>query len=374
MKIAFLANCLEPGRDGVGDYTRTLAAACEELGHETACFALRDPFAPEGDQRRFTGAIDDPAQSERLIAELKAFAPDRVSLQFVPYGLHPKGLPTRLPAFLRACAAAGPWRWQVMFHEIWIGCKLGSPLKERLVGAVQRRIIARSLGVIQPVVHTHAEPYRVLLSKLRYTVKSLPLFCNVPMETGTAEDDLYSFLNTHELGITPENRKDFYLGGLFGTLHPEWPPQPLLNALRKAAREQGRRIAVIHFGGIGPGKELWEGLMRLNDEHLALFERGRMDAPDASRLINTLDFGLTSSPRSLIQKSSSAVTLLAHGLPVIVNRDEVHYPGVPRELPLNDTQLIPFTDKLPDNFFRLPKAAPDTRILPVARKFLSDIE
>ncbi len=371
MKICFLSNCLEPGRDGVGDYTRTLAGACEDAGHSTACFALRDPFAPEGDSHRFTQALDDAKQRKRLIEEIRGFAPDRISLQFVPYGLHPKGLPMRLPDFLAACR--GPWRWQIMFHEIWIGCKLGAPFKERLIGFLQKRLIARAMKVIQPVVHTHAEPYRVLLNGLGLDARSLPLFCNLPIEPDTDHAGAYSFLNTNGICITPETREDFYLGGLFGTLHPEWPPQPLLGTLREAAKKARLRIVVIHFGGIGPGKALWDSLMRDNDEHLTLLERGRLDAPQASRLMNTLDFGLTSSPRSLIQKSSSAVTLLAHGLPILVNRDEVHYPGVPHELPLDDPQLIRFSDALPDNFFQLPRRAPDARLAPVAEKFLKDI-
>ncbi|QYY36324.1 hypothetical protein [Ruficoccus sp. ZRK36] len=371
MKIAFLCNCLEPGRDGVGDYTRTLAGACEAEGHTTQTFALCDPHATEGDNRRFSNVLESLDQQQSLIEQLHAFSPDWVSLQFVPYGLHPKGLPTRLPAFLRACS--GPWRWQVMFHEIWIGCSIGAPLKERLVGMLQRQLIARSMRVIHPVVHTHAEPYKELLNRLGLRARTLPLFCNLPMEPDPGRDNMYSFMNTCGVPISEESRKEFFVGGLFGTLHPEWPPQPLLNTLRETALREGRKIVIIHFGGIGPGKALWEALMHRNDEHLTLLERGRMEAAEASRLMNALDFGLTSSPLSLIQKSSSAVTLLAHGLPVIVNRDEVHYPRVPRELPLNDPQIIPFRGKLPINFFTLPKATPHTRLGPVTRTFLNDL-
>ncbi|MBC2594546.1 hypothetical protein H5P28_09775 [Ruficoccus amylovorans] len=371
MKICFLCNSLEPGRDGVGDYTRLLAGACEAAGHATACFALRDPFATGDDPRRFTDALGDAAQQARLLAQIKDFSPDWISLQFVPYGLHPKGLPRRLPGLLRACR--GPWRWQVMFHEIWIGGKLDSPLKDRLVGLLQRRIIRRATDIISPLVHTHAEPYRVLLDGLGLHARPLPLFSNIPPQAGTAEGILYPFLNTHGFAISDRNRKQFHLGGLFGTLHPEWPPQPLLNALREAARHEGRRIALIHFGGIGPGKALWESLMRDNDEHLALFELGRLDADAASRLINTLDFGLASSPRSLLQKSGSAITLIEHGLPVIVNRDDAHYPGIPRELPLGDPQYIAFDGTLPDNFFNLRSRAPASRLPAVAETFLHDL-
>ena len=371
MKICFLCSCLEPGRDGVGDYTRLLANACEEAGHSTQCLALRDPFAAEGGTHRFSNALENLTEQKRLIKQIDAFDPDWVSLQFVPYGLHPKGLPTRLPGLLRACL--GSWRWHVMFHEIWIGCKLGSPAKERLVGFLQKRLIAHCMRIVSPVTHTHADPYRVLLNSIGLTTQGLPLFSNLPVSSNDNPEVTYSFLNTNGIAISADNRDLFYLGGLFGTLHPEWPPEPLLGKLREAARLHGKRIFVIHFGGIGPGKDLWESLMRDNDEDLTLLEHGRMDATAASQLMKELDFGLASSPRSLIQKSGSVAALRAHGLPVIINRDEAHYPGVPRELPLNDPLLIPFADTLPEHFFDLPHRTSDTRLALVAEKFLHDI-
>ena len=42
MKIAFITSCLEPGKDGVGDYTRSLAAESSRNGHEVCLLALND--------------------------------------------------------------------------------------------------------------------------------------------------------------------------------------------------------------------------------------------------------------------------------------------------------------------------------------------
>ena len=44
MRIAFLCGSLEPGRDGVGDYTRGLAEELQRQGHEVIIIALRDRF------------------------------------------------------------------------------------------------------------------------------------------------------------------------------------------------------------------------------------------------------------------------------------------------------------------------------------------
>ena len=42
MKVVFVTSCLEPGRDGVGDYTRSLAEESTKLGHRAGLLALQD--------------------------------------------------------------------------------------------------------------------------------------------------------------------------------------------------------------------------------------------------------------------------------------------------------------------------------------------
>ena len=42
MKLLFLCSSLEPGRDGVGDYTRRLAGECLRQGHEVRLLSLND--------------------------------------------------------------------------------------------------------------------------------------------------------------------------------------------------------------------------------------------------------------------------------------------------------------------------------------------
>ena len=44
MKIIFLCGCLEPGRDGVGDYVRRLALELINQGHDVSAVALNDGY------------------------------------------------------------------------------------------------------------------------------------------------------------------------------------------------------------------------------------------------------------------------------------------------------------------------------------------
>lgn len=369
MRIALLTGCLEPERDGVGDYTRLLAEACRKRGHEIKTFALRDAFAKNGSaaEGRFADALDNAESRDGLIRQLKAFSPDWVSLQLVLYALHPKGLPNQLPALLRACR--GPWRWQVMFHEIWIGCKVGVPLKEKLIGLLQRQLIRKCLKQIEPdLIHTQALPYRELLRRQGWPAELLPLFGNIdvlwPGDAPSAARE----------AAAPDTLDKFHVGGIFGTLHPEWPAEPLLSQLREAGQAAGKPVLLLHFGGIGPGKAMWESLMQHNDEHLRLAMLGRLSAAQASQLMHGLDFGVATSPRALIEKSGSATAMLEHGLPVLINRDDVRYPGLANDFPLPDEQLIDFRGRLPDNFFTLPKREPMWRLDAVAEQFLKTLE
>ena len=52
MNIVFLCSSLEPGRDGVGDYTRRLAQECAARGHVCRMVALHDPHVTAEIQTR----------------------------------------------------------------------------------------------------------------------------------------------------------------------------------------------------------------------------------------------------------------------------------------------------------------------------------
>ena len=128
MRIAFLTSCLEPGKDGVGDYTRDLAAACLAQGCTAQLIALNDRYvgAPlEGVQAARRTEIETlrlPASApwrDRVRAAahfLQQSCTDWISLQFVCYGFHPKGITLALPRHLAPLIADR--RLHVMLHEL----------------------------------------------------------------------------------------------------------------------------------------------------------------------------------------------------------------------------------------------------------------
>ena len=371
MKIAFLTSCLEPGRDGVGDYTRRLAEECDRQGHQVCLIALNDPYVGKtvcthgmlrlpiggdaipgvqghGDTWGRTSGTMSPPSIEIAHDFIREFSPDFVSLQFVCYGFHPKGIDFRLAGRLRQIVGDVPV--QLMFHELWIGAERHARWKHRFMGMLQRAAllpILRQLNV--RVVHTSNPAYLALLQARGIPATCLPLFGNIP-----------------ELQQEPKARtaSDGWRFGLYGTLHPVWPPELLFAQLGRL----GKKIVISHMGRMGAGEALWEKMRR---DYAGVFEFERLGEQTPEQIadfFSTLDFGLAATPWEIIGKSGSVAAMLEHGLPVIVNRDEVHYRGWRQEgySPL----LIKMGNDLP---VRLAAArrGPVRLILPdVARQFL----
>src|ERR1700730_16589651 len=96
MKILFICGALEPGRDGVGDYTRRLAGSIQSFGHQSSIIALYDPYIEEETIAaqpaensivpvlRIATHTGDMDRYRRANEWANAFEPLWISLQFVP--------------------------------------------------------------------------------------------------------------------------------------------------------------------------------------------------------------------------------------------------------------------------------------------------
>lgn len=314
MKIALLCSSLAPGRDGVGDYTRQLAAACTARGHTCLLVSLRDPHpgnADEADTLRLPADQPPGVRLARLERTLAAFSPDQVSWQFVGYGYHPKGLVgAETRAFARVLA---PRRPQVMLHELWIGIDRHEPWRNRLVGALQRRGLLGLLAALHPAsVATTNDTYRAVLARAGVDATVLPLFGNIPVA-----DPVVAPLARY---LPAGPRTTWLVGATFGTLHPQWQPGAAAEFMSATARRFGRRPVLLAAGRTGPhGAGILE---HLRARGVATVTTGELPAADISRLFQGADFGLAPHPWALIGKSGAAAALLDHGLPVLVPRDD----------------------------------------------------
>ncbi len=331
LKVVFLVGCLEPGADGVGDYTYTLAAHLCSQGHTCLIIALKDPFiiqqsVHKSDQLypllsciRFRNII---SQQPCFKTAIHAFQPDYISLQFVPYAFHKKGLPFFLSSLLQSLAQTYPFH--IMMHELWIGFEPSAPLKHKCLGYIQKWCIQNILTTLQPIgIHTHSSLYKHYLSQLYSNVALLPLFSPIQKNcTAPVHQSLYALLQ-NKCHLLPLRDKDsLWIFSLFGTLHPEWPSEPLLPLLLELARKHHKGILILHFGHIGRGERLWQALLKRYQPECNFLKLGPLTTAEIARVLQNTHFGIATSPLHLLEKSSSALTFLEWGCPLIVNRIE----------------------------------------------------
>jgi glycosyltransferase involved in cell wall biosynthesis len=356
VKILFLTGSLEPVKDGVGDYTRVLAGECARLGHETSSLSLNDQWVTGSQMRpaelRLGARMSWPHRINAARAFLAQCGPDIVSLQFVPYSFHPAGLNFALPQILRAIT--GRTRVQMMFHEIWIGAHRGALVQVKILGFCQRKTIQAVVKTLAcQTIHTSNFVYARLLARYGIEAKQLPLFGSVPV-TATRNKP---------------GRSDGTLSlGLFGSIHPEWNPDEMLAELRKL----GRPIRLSHVGRIGPGELVWTELSRRYQSEIELCRLGEKSLADISQFLLSVDFGVATTPLSLIGKSSCTAAMLDHGLPVIVNRNDIQFRGIPEIEPISEL-LIPVNENFLKRLAAAKRQPPRPRLPEVAAQFLSDL-
>lgn len=332
MKIAFLCSSLAQGWDGVGDYTRRLAGELVRQGHSSVIVGLNDPqireviFESQIVENVSISVLRLPGTmpwNKRMVESrnwLDSFDPDWISLQFVPFGFHKKGLCFGLGKRLTTMAPKASWH--IMFHELWLGLAEKSPAKHRMWGILQRRIIMDLVGRLRPrIIHTQAEPYRKALYQKGIKTSILPLFSNIPLVSGDVWEDFLGPLLS-QAGGKHENRSELYLAGVFGTVHPEWDAEQSIDALLGLARRFRKRLMVVFFGKSNLTRETFEKLKFTFQNRADVVMAGERTSFEISKILQSLDLGLATTPRQLIQKSGSVAAMLEHGLPVLVTRDD----------------------------------------------------
>ena len=321
MKICFLCPSLEPGQDGVGDYTLRLARQLQELGHECLCIAINDNKLGEDSSAnreaeisgtgalvlRFSGRKPWEERIPLLREAVRRFGPDWISLQYVPWGYDPKGLPRQLAGRLSAVINQHPL--QIMCHELWMEGPWFS-IKNRLLGALQKPLCREIFSVLHPkVVHTHIPLYREMLRRIAVDIEILPLHGNIPV-AGT-RDEARAWLK-EKTAI----EGDAFVAGFFGNLWQTFN----LDMLKRLATERdqvGRGMCIVSAGTLSPsGESKWKAIEAELNERSAVYRLGSLVSRDVSHYLGSLDLGLTTYPKLLAGKSGSVAAMLEHGVAV----------------------------------------------------------
>lgn len=371
MKIAFLCGSLEPGRDGVGDYTRRLAAELLKQGSSTIVVALNDTYVAQkitGEQElencqvsvmRIPAAWSEKQRFSAAKCWIENFNPDWISLQFVPYAFHAGGVPLAFAFHLKQLV--GWRRLHIMFHEIWIGADSIWALKEKLIAFLQKRIIAQLLSLVEhPVVHTHLPFYLYALKEVGCEAHRLALFSNIPA-------------TAFQLAMPG---KPVVTIGLFSQISNANTVIDFIKSLAEDVAHSGRNLRIILIGG--SEDRVKEFILRLRFFEVNIITTGFVDAHQVSEALSQCDLGLTPVPRHGLGKSGSVAAFIAHGVPVAA--PVVHAGHDAQEIgffsaALQATVVLnPLSDEIQRAQVSISAAREEIQVAAVARKFLQDIQ
>ncbi len=251
---------------------------------------------------------------------LQDFNPDWLSLQFVPFGFHRKGLCFGLGKRLASMSPKASWH--IMFHELWLGLGENSTVKHSILGSLQRMMILDLMKRLRPrIVNTQADSYKTTLKREKVDASILPLFSNIPHASGDGWGGILEPLLAEHLGKRPK-RAELYLAGILGSVHPEWSAERTVDIMFPIVQRSKKRLVLVFHGRNNLPPEEFARLKKVLRAKAAVLVVGERSAPDISRILQALDLGLATSPRQIIQKSGSVAAMQEHGLPVLVSRDD----------------------------------------------------
>ncbi len=310
MKIAFICSSLEPGHDGVGDYTRCLAAALIKQGNDIAILSISDKNINEVTTNiqqcdgvevrvmRIPFFYDKTERSKHAKNWIDQFDPQWVSLQFVPFGFHSKGLTIGLSKFLLSINSTRPWH--IMFHELWVGMEYETSQKLIWWGRVQRFLIKSMIANLKPwAIHTQTILYQLQLAKLGFEAQYLPIFSNIPIiDKAIVEDTKVKRLL------------------VFGEIHQGAPIDSLAKDVAAYMGKNQVKI-ILTFLGRSNEKERNRWIDAWESNGLEVELLGERPAERIAEVFSKAKLGISLTAFAISDKSGSVAAMRAFGLKIL---------------------------------------------------------
>ena len=353
MKILFICGSLDPGRDGVGDYSRRLAAELIRQGLIISILALYDKgvevISKEFQESENTQVpvlrIPDFIQSKirynKTEQFINDFNPEWLSLQYVPYSFQKRGMPF---GFGKQLYKIGKGRkWHIMFHELWIGISVRSPLRHKIIGFFQKFIAKNIISNTKAeFITTTNYLYQLVLQNENIKSELLHLFSNIPISE--FNQDLKSTIVKSISSQNSLNLDQFIVLGVFGTIYPQANLEVVLNKMFVKSLLEQKTIIFISVGRIGMhGVSELKRLADIFVDKIQFINLGEQTPEYISTILQILSFGISCTPQQHIGKSGVFAAMKLHGLEVIMSCHEVipeydkllneYYPMLNQRLP-----------------------------------------
>jgi hypothetical protein len=327
MKILFICGSLEPAKDGVGDYSRKLAGELKIQGYEIMLVGLNDQYTSvliDKDEdsglseHRLPGIMPIAERFKKLKELIDDFQPDWVSLQYVAYSFHKKGMPFGLVRHLKK--AVKNINVHIMFHEIWQGESKESTVKDKVVGFFQKQASLSIVAALKPVhVSTTNDYYQKCLLKAGVQANKIPVFSNIPLGD-PSHKEVYKKLPDFFLS----NTADYLLTCFFGGFNEHEQLMPRLQKLAADIKQKlNRKLIITHAGKSNGVSQTFSIISKATG--IPMLALGEWPENDIADYLASCDLGLSNHPKVLYEKSGSTAAMLYNQRPVIILKDSFEY-------------------------------------------------
>jgi hypothetical protein len=356
MKIVFILGSLEPKKNGVADYCYTLSKQLSLLGHQSYLISWCDRQVPHEkwmlteSTLRIGDKVNNKKKHNLIENALDKFKPDWISIQFVPYAYHKKGLPLGLGVSLHLVKK---YPVHIMFHELWMVSNHTSSIKSKLISLTQKKIVKNFISYMQPkLITTSIAVFQEMLKPEAPEI--LPLFGNIEIQTGK------------KISIEPEfTALKVIIFGNFTSDKMGFEKQ--INWVKQFAFQLKKRIEITLIGNNGEQKEEYIHFIKTALKNAVIRDLGELDAKIISHHILHSHIGISKANYENIGKSGSTMAMLEHGISVLIrgNKNPALVNQIPKPWYLG--QVIFTSDRL----IKIPEAKLTlNRQHEVAKKFI----
>lgn len=307
-KILFITNKFPPASCGVGDYTYKLAQELIQQGQDVdilcSCNSKIidriDDFKEEGIKVWPIVKSWNKSGLNALVEDFSTTKYDWVSLQYVPFSFQAKGIPLGLAQGLKFLFPNV--KWNIMFHELWVGKVSNASLRLKIQGYIQRTLIKNMIAILKPeVVHSHSEIYIYQLTQIDVAAKKLPLFSNIERHQSQGE----TVRDTEKVVFS-----------IFGGIINGAPVQEFIADLNTLfSQERNKKIRFNFIGSNGGHINVW--INELERHGISYDISGFLPEDKVSELLEQSDYGITTTPYLLTEKSGAVAAMKQHRLKII---------------------------------------------------------
>ena len=383
MRILFICSSLEPGKDGVGDYTTLFASKIvKNYDYDIFLISIFDKHIKNledlSKSKNFVRIPANWSHSKRFLWVQKIinqFRPTLISLQYVNHGYHLKGLPIYLLKGLGGLKYVG--QWHIMFHELWIGHQGFKFSKNYLVGYLQKSLIKRLVRILNPKsITTNTEYYQFLLKINGVSSSILPLISNFEVFDITYSESIKlvqdAISNSQNESIKLE--KNTTIAVIFGSIPINWDWRGLIEDWSKSLDKLDKKGILLIAGKNGRGSNELKESIRVNCANIECCILGMLDAIEVSALMKIADVGFSPTPYIIREKSGVIAVMRQHGVPVIINKvGNYHKQFEADKFKSNLSEIFLNTSDKKVNWKIIQRTFPNDNSIEIVEKFIEEL-